>query len=233
MRALFLLLVAINLALYAWPRYYATPDSAADPGPQRRQINPGSIRLLTGPELAGLPMPTPMPVTEAARSAPAEAPSPGPASAAGNCLEWGGFAVAEAPRAEKALEALALGARLSQRRSEETAGWWVFIPPQGNRAGALKKTAELKSLGIEEYFVLQDEGKMRWAVSLGVFSSEEAARSRLEALRAKGVRSAQTGERDSQVAKIWFQVRNPDAALQARLKELARGSPGTEVRDCQ
>ena len=74
---------------------------------------------------------------------------------------------------------------------------------------------------------------MRWAVSLGVFSSEDAAKARLEALRAKGVRSAQTGERDSQVAKIWFQVRGADAALQDKLKELARGLPGTEIRDCQ
>jgi hypothetical protein len=225
MRTLFLLLVAINLALYAWPRYYATPDSAADPEPQRREINPSGIRLLTGPELAGLPVLKPKPA--------AEVPPPVPAASAGSCLEWGGFAVAEAPRAEKTLEPLALGARLSQRRSEETAGWWVFIPPQGNRAGALKKTAELKSLGIEDYFILQDEGKMRWAVSLGVFSSEEAAKSRLDALRAKGVRSAQTGERESQVAKVWFQVRNPDAALQARLKEFSRASPGTEIRDCQ
>jgi len=225
MRALFLLLVAVNLALFAWPRYYATPDSAADPEPLRREINPASIRLLTGPELAGLPVLKPKP--------PVETAPPGPAAAAGSCLEWGGFALAEAPRAEKALEPLTLGARLSQRRSEETAGWWVFIPPQGSRAGALKKTAELKSLGIEDFFILQDEGKLRWAVSLGVFSSEDAARSRLEALRAKGVRSAQTGERDAQVAKIWFQVRNPDAALQARLKEIARALPGTEIKDCE
>jgi len=91
----------------------------------------------------------------------------------------------------------------------------VFIPPQANRAAALKKTAELKSLGIDDYFILQDEGKMRWALSLGVFSSEEAARSRLEALRAKGVRSAQTGEREAQVSKIWFQLRTPEPALQA------------------
>jgi hypothetical protein len=224
MRALFLLLVAVNLALFAWPRYYATPDNAADSEPLRREINPASIRLLTGPELAGLPVLKPKP--------PAETASPSPA-AAGSCLEWGGFALAEAPRAEKALEPLALGARVSQRRSEETAGWWVFIPPQGSRAGALKKTAELKSFGIEDFFILQDEGKLRWAVSLGVFSSEEAAKNRLEALRAKGVRSAQTGERDTQVAKIWFQVRDPDAALQAKLKEIARASPGTEIRDCQ
>jgi hypothetical protein len=222
MRPIFLLLIAANLALFAWARYYSGADSATDAEPLRRQIKPESIRMLSGPELAGLPLLKPKP-----------APDPlSPVNAAA-CTEWGGFALAEAPRAEQALAPLALGARLSQKRSEETAGWWVFIPPQGNRAGALKKTAELKSLGIDDYFIMQDEGKMRWAVSLGVFSSEEAARSRLEALRAKGVRSAQTGERETQVAKVWFQVRNADAALQGKLRELAQGSPGTEIRDCK
>ena len=219
MRAFFLLLLAVNLAFFAWVKYYAPSDSARDSEPLRRQIKPDSIRILAGAELAGLPVLKPKP--------PVEAPA---AQAA--CIEWGGFAIAEGPRAEKALEPLALGARLSQRRSDETAGWWVFIPPQANRAAALKKTAELKSLGIDDYFIIQDEGKMRWAVSLGVFSSEDAAKSRLEALRAKGVRSAQTGERETQVTKIWYQARGADAPLQAKLRETAQGFPGTEVRDC-
>jgi len=230
MRAIFLLLVAANLALFAWTRYYAAPDSASDPEPARRQVKPESIRLLAGPELAGLPMLKPKPVEEAAQSALAETARK---ATPGSCAEWGAFSVAEAARAEQVLEPLALGARLSQRRSEEKAGWWVYIPPQANRPAALKKTAELKSLGIEDYFVLQDEGSMRWAVSLGVFSSEDAAKMRLEALRAKGVRSAQTGERDTQVTKIWFQVRGADPALQAKLQGFAKGLPGTEIRECK
>jgi SPOR domain len=219
MRAIFLLLIAANLALFAWVRFYAAGDSATDTEPLRRQIKPESIRILAGPELAGLPVLKPRPAENATAQAA--------------CIEWGGFAVAEAPRAEKALEPLALGTRLSQRRSEETAGWWVFIPPQPNRPAALKKTAELKALGIDDFFIIQDEGKMRWAVSLGVFSSEDAAKNRLEALRAKGVRSAQSGERETQVAKVWFQARGADAPLQAKLRETAQGFPGTEVRDCQ
>lgn len=210
MRTVFLLLLAANLALYAWVEHYSPAEGAADPEPARRQISPEKIRLLQGKELSGL-----------ASAAPGAA-----------CIEWGGFALAEAPKAEQALAPLALGARLAQRRGEETAGWWVFIPPQGSRAGALKKSAELKGLGIDDTFIFQDEGSMRWALSLGVFSSEEAAKTRLEALRARGVRSAQTGERETQVAKIWFQVRGADAALLARLRETAQGFPGTEIRDC-
>lgn len=220
MRLAFLLLLAANAAVFAWFRQFA-PDTATDPEPARRQVNPEKIRVLQGDELkelGGLPAPRPK---------PAVALSPGSA-----CVEWGGFALAEASKAEQALAALALGNRLSQRRSEETAGWWVFIPPQPNRAAALKKTAELKALGVDDFFVLQDEGKARWAVSLGVFSSEEAARSRLEALKGKGVRSAQTGARDTQVAKVWFQVRGADAAQQSKLRELSQQLPGTELKDC-
>jgi hypothetical protein len=238
MRVVFLLLVAANLALYAWFQHYSPAESAVDPEPARRQISPEKIRLLEGKELTGLVPPAEKSAAKPAAPAPAGAAPAGttPAGAAapgGACIEWGGFAVAEAPKAEQALAPLALGARLSQRRSEETAGWWVYIPPQGNRAAAMKKTAELKALGIDDYFVLQDEGKMRWAVSLGVFSGEELAKSRLEALKTKGVRSALMGERETQVPKVWFQLRGADAALQARFRETAPGFPGTEVHDCQ
>ena len=225
MRAFFLLLVAVNLALYAWARNASAPDGASDAEPLRRQLSAEKIRII-----AAEPGGPPAAVAAAKPAAEVQPPPARPPAAA--CVEWGGFALAEAPRAEQALEPLALGARLSQRRSEETAGWWVFIPPQGSRPGALKKTAELKGLGIDDYFIIQDEGRMRWAVSLGVFSSEEAARNRLEALRARGVRSAQTGQREMQVAKLWFQVRGADTALQSKLKELAQGLPGTELRDC-
>jgi hypothetical protein len=236
MRLLFLLLVAANLALLAWFQHFSPADSAADPEPARRQVNPEKIRVLRDREPAA---PAAAPAAKTAAGPVPAAPVPAapqaaatPAAAPAACSEWGGFAVAEAPKAEQALAPLALGARLTQRRSEETAGWWVFIPPQGNRAGALKKTAELKSLGIDDYFVMQEEGKWRWAVSLGIFSSEESAKSRLEALKAKGVRSAQTGERDTAVAKVWFQVRGADAGLLAKLRETAQGFPGTEVRAC-
>lgn len=244
MRTVFLLLLAANLALIAWFGYYSPPDGASDPAPAQRQLNADKIRLLEGKELKSLDSIKPAPAAPtatapapsaqpAAAATPATAATPSAAAASAACLEWGGFAVAEAPKAEQALAPLALGPRLTQRRSEETAGWWVFIPPQSSRAAAQKKAAELKALGVDEYFVLQDEGKMRWAVSLGVFSSEEAAKSRLETLRAKGVRSAQTGERDTQVAKVWFQLRGGDAAQQAALRQAAQAFPGTDLRPCQ
>jgi hypothetical protein len=79
---------------------------------------------------------------------------------------------------------------------------------------------------------MQEEGKMRWAVSLGVFGSEAAAKGRLDALREKGVRGAQAGPRETVVAKVSLQVKEADAATRAKLGEIAQQVPGSELRDC-
>ena len=215
MRALFLFLLLANLAFFAWSRYGTAPESA-DPAPQSRQLEPDKLKLIAP---ASLP-----PATVSKK--------PGAAVAPVACMEWGSFTLADAPRAEKVLEPLALGARLALRRAEETAGWWVFIPPQGSRQAALRKAAELKALGIDEYFIVQEEGEHRWALSLGVFRNEEAAQARLAALRGQGVRTARVGARETVVPKVWLQVKAVDAPLQARLKELARQVEGSELREC-
>ena len=212
MRALFLLLALANVVFLAWSRYVAPPEAAADPAPLGRQIEPQKLKVIAPADLPPL----------AARPAPVVL----------KCIEWGSFTLADASLAQAALEPLQLGGRLAQRRTEESAGWWVFIAPQGSRPAAQKKAAELKALAVDDYFVVQDEGPYRWALSLGVFRSEEAAQARLTALRAQGVRSAQVGPRETTISKVWLQVKAVDAGLYARLKEMARGMDGTELRDC-
>ena len=225
MRTLFLLLLAAGLGFFAWVRFLAAPDPAIDSRPLAQQIEPEKLRVVPESELARTPPPA------AAKPKPGPAPAaPEPAPLA--CLEWGSFSPADATRAEQRLEPLALGARLAQYRGEETAGWWVFIPPQPSRAAAQKKAAELKQLGVNDYFVVQEEGRQRWALSLGVFRSEEAARAHLDALRAKGVKSAQVGQRETRVPKVWFQVRTVEQALHARLQEIARELEGATLHEC-
>jgi len=243
-RTLFLLLVLANVVFFAWSRYVVPPEAGADPLPLARQIDPQKLKVVTPGEAAPAPVPAPAPApvpAPAATAAPAPAPAPvtarpAPAVALVKCIEWGSFTLADAPRAEKALEPLALGARIAQRRTEEAAGWWVYIPPQSQGANArqlaLRKAAELKSLGIEDYFIVQEEGPNRWALSLGVFRNEDAAQARLTTLRNQGVRSAQAAPREMVVPKVWLQVKNVDAPLQARLKDTARTIEGSELREC-
>jgi len=216
-RTLFLLLVLANVAFFAWARYVSPADASADPLPVTRQIEPEKMKVVA---------PNDLPPPPAARATPAAVPM------AAKCLEWGSFTLTDAPRGEKALEPLALGPRLAQRRTEETAGWWVFIPPQSNRAAAARKAAELKSLSIDDYFIVQEDGPYRWAVSLGVFRNEDAAQSRLANLRTQGVRSARLAPRETVVPKVWLQVKNVDGALAAKLRDTARTIEGTELREC-
>jgi hypothetical protein len=213
MRAAFLLLLFANVAFYAWARYGA-PAETVDPAPASRQIEPEKLKLVAPKDL--------LPVSAVKK----------PAAVAAACMEWGSFTVADAPRAEQALEPLALGGRLAHRRAEEVAGWWVFIPTMGSRQGALKKGAELRNLGVDDFFIVQDEGEHRWALSLGVFRTEDGAQAHLAALQARGVRSARVVARETVVAKIWLQVKSVDAPLEARLKEIARQIEGSELKNC-
>jgi sporulation related protein len=216
MRTAFFILLLANALFFAWSQYFSPTEAAAD-GVLARRNEPDRLKIVPPAEPAQLPL--------TLRPAVSTAPMAG-------CLEWGSFTLTDYARAEKALEPLALGARLGQRRIDETAGWWVFIPSQGSRQGALKKAAELKALGINDYYIMAEEGDSLWALSLGVFRSEQAALVRLAQLREKGVRTALVGSRDTVLPKIWLQVKGIDPALEARLKEIARQLEGSELRAC-
>lgn len=218
MRTLFLLLVLANAGYFAWAQFLSGSDPGTDPQPLTRELDAQKLKQVPAAGTA----PDPAPAAKPAAAAPAPAA----------CLEWGSIALADVAAAERRLAPLAPPERLGQRRVQEQAGWWVFMPPQGSRQNALKKAAELKALGVEDYFVIQDEGPLRWAVSLGVFRTEDAARARFEDLQRKKVRSAQVGPRETQVAKVWLQVREVDTATRERLREVVDSVAGTELRDC-
>jgi len=213
MRILVFLLLLANVAYFAWD-WYGAELLSGESELLSQQFNRDAIRLLSPEQVA------------ARRSAKREAPK----SAA--CLEWGIFSGPAIARAETVLEPLALGARLSRRRVEETAGYWVFMPPQGSRQGANQKVSELKRLGVEDYFIIQDDPKFRFAVSLGVFKTEEAAKSHLERLKGRGVRTAQVGARDMPMYKVSFLIRDVPDPLLAKLNELREGFAGTEIKEC-
>jgi len=229
MRVLALFLILLNLGFFAWAKYMQPAETTADPRPMARQIEPERLRIVAP---AGSAAATGAASTQVAPSAPVTPPAPRPQPVA--CLEWGSFTVADAPAAAKVLGSLGLADRLTERRSVETASWWVFIPPQSDgRAGALRKTRELRALGVDDYFIVQDEGPTHWAISLGVFRTEAGAKARLEALQAKKVRSAEIGPRETRVPKVWLQMREIEPALKSRLETVVSRIPGTELRVCE
>jgi hypothetical protein len=150
------------------------------------------------------------------------------------CLEWGSFAGEEQARAQQALDKLQLGAKLGSQVVEEGTTYWVYIPPLKTKKDAENKISELKALGIGEYFLMQDNSPWRNAISLGVFKSEELARNYLAKIQAKGVKAAVIGERNLQVKRTLFQIRDAGGDLANKLAELQRDFPGSELKavDC-
>lgn len=216
-----LVLTLANVAFFAWMQYGAgIREKSTEAHLIGQQINPEAVHLLTPQQVAALAAPQGAGTDASNGNAPAA------------CLEWGAFNAADVARADEALAALALGNRLGRRRIEEAAAWWVFLPPQPSRQSAQQKVAELKRLGVAEYFIVQEDSKFRFAVSLGVFRTEDAAKTYLAQLRAKGLRTAQAGPRDAQVQHLYFQVRDVSDALRAKLIELELSFPGTDLRDC-
>lgn len=216
MRTVFFLLLLANLGFLAWS-YFGAGPTLSESQLVEQQLNPEAIRLLSADQVAAL---------AAAR------PKPPPRPAVAACLELGAFNPADVARVQQALDPLALGPRLSQRRAEEIASYWVFMPPQRDRQAANQKAAELRKLGVEDFFVVQEDPRHRFAISLGVFKTSEAAQARLAELRTKGVRTAKVGPRETPVHKIYFIVREVPDALAAKLNEVRQSFPGSELKTC-
>lgn len=224
MRTFFFILLLANAAFFAYSWMGGGAEANVDAQIVAQQLNPGKIRLLAPEQVSAL--------TRKPDGSKPDASKPEAPKSAGACLEWGALLGADAARAAQALEPLGLGARLTQRKLEEVSAYWVYIPPLANRQAATQKAGELKRMGVDDYFVVPDDPKWRNAISLGVFKTEDAARVRLEALRAKGVKSATSGPREMQLSKTYFQVREPNATLTVKLNELKQGFAGTEVHEC-
>jgi hypothetical protein len=141
------------------------------------------------------------------------------------CVEFSGITPTDAPRAREAFNALQLGTRLSERRVDEITRHWVFIPPTNDRRAAENRMAELRKQGVQDLSIRPDN-----AISLGVFSSEEAARRFLTSLQAKNVRGAEQGPFARELRELVMLVRDPDTELVARLTIMQRDYPAAQLR---
>ena len=141
------------------------------------------------------------------------------------CVEITGITAADAPRAQGAFAALALGPRLVERRIEEITRYWVYVPAARDRRTAEATMTQLRRQGVSDISVRPDN-----AISLGVFSTEDAARRFLVSLQAKGVTGAEEGPFVKELRELVMLVRDPDTELVSRLTLLQRDFAGSQLR---
>ena len=221
MKWLFGLLLAVNIGLFSYMQWgkILTADTTHLAQPP---LNADKIRLL--------PSPPETQTTVLAASAPQPPIPPAPANTSDTaCLEWGEFSAGDLKRANAALAQLKLGDQLSKRQVEYASGYWVYLPPSRTRAETDRKIAQLKARGVGDYFIVQQAGKWRNAISLGVFKTREAANKFVSKLSAKGIRTAEAGERASKLKFTVFVLKNPDAATMEKMAELHNEFDGSEL----
>ena len=93
-------------------------------------------------------------------------------------------------------------------------------------------SAELKQMGVTDFFVVQESGANHFAISLGVFSSEGGARDRLDALKGQGVRSAKVGPRSGKGEVVTLQARGDQDAVGAAKSSAAKALPNAQTASC-
>lgn len=244
LRLLFWSLVCINAVLFAYGKGLLGSPKSAEREPQRirEQLNTDQLRLLSAAMAARMATPVvePPAVAEGAPEVTPEvasisAPEAKPKAGTIGCTEIGNFAAADARRFENLVAPLALGERQSQENVtvQEVGSHMVMIPPLGSKEAADKKAAELKELGVSNYFIMNDSSATKWAISLGVFKSEAAAQTLLAALKKQGVDGAKVAARSTQATKIAFRFREIDADTQAKLAAAAAKFPGLGTGTCK
>jgi hypothetical protein len=141
------------------------------------------------------------------------------------CVEFSGIAGNDIARARDAFGALKLGDRMIERRVEEITRHWVYVPPVRERRNAEVTMAQLRRQGVNDLSIRPDN-----AISLGVFSTEEAARRFLTSIEAKGVKGAEVGPFTKEMREIVMLIRDPDTETVARLAILQRDYVNSQLR---
>ena len=202
-----LLVAAVAFGAHIWLNAQGTPADVSS-----RERNAGDVRVVAV---------TP-PVVAARQGQEMRRELQGLSGAA--CVEFSGIAPADVARAHDAFAALRLGDRLSERRVEDVSRYWVSIPPARDRRTAEASLAQIRRLGVNDVSIRPDN-----AISLGVFSTEEAARRFLASLESKGVRGAEAGPFVKELREVTMLVREPDTETVARLTILQRDFPGSRL----
>ena len=224
MRALVFLLILANLLFLAWTQGYFGASADPDAFRLQQQLLAERIAVVARDE----------PPAPAAEVVKADKPVPAEEKkVTEQCLSLADLQVVDSERIEAMLAEKWPQFKAQRTTIEGSASYWVYVPALANKQEAEGKVAELKKLRVPEFFIVQENGPHKWAISLGLFSSKEAATARLEALRSQGVKSARVGERKAKAVTAQLEMSGPESQADLLRKAIGELLPDGHLAVCK
>ena len=185
-------LLLANAGYYAYTQDWlrsaglALPEQA-EPLRMQQQIRPETLKVLRTQGTTAAPTPPPAAAAAPAADTGAAAPTAAaPATDAGECLQAGVFDDKQAAALRTAAAALPQGS-WTLEPTPITGRWMIYMGRFDDQDTLDKKRAELRARKVD---FDRAGGTLELGLSLGRFSTEEAAQRGLTTLNAQGVRTA-------------------------------------------
>ena len=218
MKLLVWLLLLLNVGLLI---YFNLDLIAPKPALADRSIMPEKLIILSQAELEAMPIKVEPAVVQA---------TPVIALAANSsCYKWGNFTKTNLPAAQVVLVRLGLQSDIKQEQANsEDRRFWVYYPPLKSAQLAEVKASEIRALGIQELFIVQDS-QWRNAISFGLFQDEQLASALLSELQTKGVKGATKALRSPGKSLNSLLIKSVNAGAVLELQKIKPEFVGTEI----
>jgi hypothetical protein len=191
-RALFLLLLALNIGGACWLLFAHRPQAAASPA-----TDPGVPKLLLLSEREGEGE------GDAASAELASAPESNADLANDQCRTLGPFPTqADTRAAMNGLTPLTKRIRVREAHTTQTRGYWVYLPAQATREQALGMARTLSEKGVRDYYVVT-AGDQQNTISLGLFRDQGNAERRRAEIAALGL-APKVNARTEDLPSYWL-----------------------------
>ena len=229
-------LLLANAGYYAYTQGWlrsaglVTPEQA-EPQRLQQQIRPETLKVLRAQGATNNPTPPPAPAAAPAADTAAStlAPTATAPADAGECLQAGVFDDKQAAALRTAAAALPAGS-WSLEPTPITGRWMIYMGRFDDQDTLDKKRAELRARKVD---FDRAGGTLEPGLSLGRFSTEEAAQRGLTALNAQGVRTARViQERQAATGFILKLPAVTDAQRQQWLATLRPAMAGKTLGSC-
>lgn len=229
-RTFFYLALAGNIVLavlsgMSFAGMHAPWQAAGESERTKRQLVPEKIVLVQDAKPAS--------ATASTSPTPQAAPQPAPLPATDSpaCIAFASLGNADVENIKSLVSSAGSSLKL-KINGVQPSSYWVNIPPSGGKDGANRRGEILAKAGITDFIIVRESGPNQFAISLGLFRNEDAARRLVEQLQKKGIKTAIITTRDNTGKAARVEIHGMSSQLAGLGNEIRASLNGAQSDDC-